>query len=431
MMKSFVTLLAMIAFAMFATTTALAADDVAPKNATDETPEKAVEDPAPESKGETVDLATENAQLKEKVKSLEAEVKKLTPAPKPPPPPPNHWLFKFNLDLSYFTGNVEKTLLSDALYLKYDSLKAYQRRQPEYDEQILKAMVLGLTSRKQAKFFKSFMGDSVSHTTASRIMNKIANEVNYYRNKVLLDEYEYLYFDAIWVHVKELNIKSRPILIALGVKGDGSKHIVTFKLAKSESETEWLGLVNDLYRRGLKGLKLRLIISDNCAGLKSAINYVYPYIALQLCTVHKLRNILSKIGNKTQNGKRIMSQASKIFKSKTKKEAIARYNKFIRGWASKEPGVVRTMKKDSEYYFTYFNFPHDKRSTIKSTNPLERINRELRKISRRYGYFQNQRSLDIFTYLTLKEGGLIIDRPFEVMSEAEQRNASFEFANNS
>ena len=125
MMKSFVTLLAMIAFAMFATTTALAADDVAPKNATDETPEKAVEDPAPEGEGETVDLEAENAQLKEKVKSLEAEVKKLTPAPKPPPPPPNHWLFKFNLDLSYFTGNVEKTLLSDALYLKYDSLKAW------------------------------------------------------------------------------------------------------------------------------------------------------------------------------------------------------------------------------------------------------------------------------------------------------------------
>lgn len=114
-MKSLLTLLAVIAFALFATNTAIAADEVEPS--------KAVDESAPE--GETVDLETENAHLKEKVKALEAEVKKLTPAPKPPPPPPNQWLFKFNLDLSYFTGNVEKTLLSDALYLKYDSLEAW------------------------------------------------------------------------------------------------------------------------------------------------------------------------------------------------------------------------------------------------------------------------------------------------------------------
>jgi len=71
---------------------------------------------------------------------------------------------------------------SKGVRVKYNCLKAYQRRQPEFEDNILKAMILGLTSRKQAKFFKSFIGDSVSHTTASRIMNKIAHMVNYYRN---------------------------------------------------------------------------------------------------------------------------------------------------------------------------------------------------------------------------------------------------------
>jgi len=71
----------------------------------------------------------------------------------------------------------------------------------------------------------------------------------------------------MWVYVKELNIKNRPVLIALGIKRDGSKEILAFKLAKGESEEEWLGLLNDLYRRGLKGFNLGLIISDNCAGL--------------------------------------------------------------------------------------------------------------------------------------------------------------------
>ena len=126
-----------------------------------------------------------------------------------------------------------------------------------------------------------------------------------------------------------------------------------------------------------------------------------------------------------------MRQACKIFKSKTKQEAINRYNKFLKEWITKEPRVVKTMKNNIEYYFTYFNFPQEKRKTLKTTNTLERINRELRKISRRYGYFQSQRSLDIFTYLTLKEEGLIINGAFEVMPEAKQRNASLEFANKS
>ena len=202
--------------------------------------------------------------------------------------------YKRSLSASY--GRIDNLRMpkSKGIRVKYNCLQAYQRRQAAFDEYIMKAMTLGLTSRKQAKFFKSFIGDNASHATASRIMNKIAYMVNHYRNMPLSDEYEYLYLDAMWVHIKELNIKSRPVLIALGVKADGSKHILTFKLAKSESEAEWLGLVNDLYRRGLKGLNLSLIISDNCSGLKSAVNYVYPYAALQLCTVHKPRNVLTR-----------------------------------------------------------------------------------------------------------------------------------------
>ena len=105
------------------------------------------------------------------------------------------------------------------------------------------------------------------------------------------------------------------------------------------------------------------------------------------------------------------------------------YNKFIRDWSAKEPGVIRAMKKDIEYYFTYFNFPQNKRGSLKSTNPLERINRELRRITRRVGYFQNQRSLDIFIYLALKEEGFIIDTGNGDMPALKQNMASLEFAN--
>jgi len=318
---------------------------------------------------------------------------------------------------------------SKGVKVKYSCLSSYQRRQPEFDQHILKSLVLGFSTRKQKKFFKSFIGDSVSHTTASRLINEITYLLNQYRNKSLTDDYKYLYLDAIWVHAKELNIKNRPVLVALGVKEDKSKDILAFKLAQSESEAQWLGLLNDLYRRGLKGFNLELVISDNCPGLRSAIDYVYPYAALQLCTVHKLRNILSKIRNKKKNRKKLMRQASKIFKSKTKKEAITRYNKFLKEWKNKEPSAVKTMERNIDYYLTYFNFPADKRNSLKSTNPLERINREMRRITRRFGHFQSQKSLDIYLYLFLKEEGLIIDEQSEDKTPKSEKFASLEFAN--
>ena len=158
--------------------------------------------------------------------------------------------------ISTIYGRVDNLRMpkSKGIRIKYRCLPAYQRRQLEFDSNILKAMILGLSSRKQARFFKSFIRDNVSYTTASRIMSKIWHLVNYYRTMPLSDEYEYLYLDAIWLHVKELNIKNRPILIALGVKPDGTKHILTFKLAKGESEGEWLGLLNDPIQQIHKGL---------------------------------------------------------------------------------------------------------------------------------------------------------------------------------
>jgi len=121
---------------------------------------------------------------------------------------------------------------------KFKTIAKYQRRQKEFDEMVLLSLILGFSTRKQAKFFKSFIGECVSHTTT--ILNKIIHMVNNYRNQPLTDEYEYLYLDAMWVNIKELNVKNRPILFALGVKGNGKKYILSFKPAKSESEEEWL-----------------------------------------------------------------------------------------------------------------------------------------------------------------------------------------------
>ena len=157
----------------------------------------------------------------------------------------------------------------------------------------------------------------------------------------------------------------------------------------------------------MEGKNLKLIISDNCPGLKAALNFAYPYTPLQLCVVHKLRNILSKIKKKTKHRKKLIKQASEIFKAKDREEAIIRTNKFLKQWQNKEPQTCKCLKKDLGDYLRYYEFPAKIRDKLKSTNALERILREIRRITRRVGYFQNQRSLELFIFGYLKEAKLI------------------------
>jgi len=203
---------------------------------------------------------------------------------------------------------------------EYRFIEKYKRRHDHFDRMLALGLILGMTTRKQQKFFKAFLGDSVSHTTASKILNGIEAGLNKYRAKKIKDEYEYIYLDALWIKIKELDIEDRPILFALGRKKNGKKEVLGFNLAHGESEEDWLSFLNDLYRRGLTGEKARLLISDNCKGLKKAVNFVWPYLQLQLCVVHKLRNILNHIQQKNKHRRELMKDASYVFKAPGKEK---------------------------------------------------------------------------------------------------------------
>ncbi len=132
--------------------------------------------------------------------------------------------------------------------------------------------------RKQRKFFRSFIGDAVSHATASRLIRTLEEDLQQFRTRPIEDKYKYLILDGLWVKVKDGNkLKEKVILFVLGITLDNKKEIIAFRLAKGETEEEVTSLLNDLYRRGLEGKNLKLIASDGAKGIRSAINMVYPY----------------------------------------------------------------------------------------------------------------------------------------------------------
>ena len=304
----------------------------------------------------------------------------------------------------FFTTTFGTTLIKiprtrrSKIDIKYSLFDKYQRRQKKFDNMIVLSMILGLSTRKQRKFFKAFIGDSVSHATASRLIGTLEDNLKEFRTRRIEDKYKYLLIDGIWVSIKLGNVtKKKPILVVLGITENNKKEILAFKLANGESEQETTALLNDLYRRGLEGKNLKIVASDGAEGIKAGITMVYPYAKWQLCSTHKLRNLSKNIKHKKNNRKRIMPQASRIYKADTKRQAIKRFNVFCKRWQDIEPYAIRCFKKDFDNTLSFYDFVHD-RNFISTTNHLERDFEEVRRRIKIQGYFKNERSLNLWIF---------------------------------
>ena len=278
----------------------------------------------------------------------------------------------------------------------YELFAKYQRRRQKFDDMIVLSLLLGFSMRKQQRFFQAFIGDSVSHQTASRLLQNLGDDLRRYQTAPIEDKYRFIFIDGLWVHIKEIDIKKRPVLFALGITKDGKQEIIAFKLAKGETEEEYAAFLNDLYRRGLQGKSLELIISDGSEAIIAACNTVYPYTPRQRCYTHKLRNLLGNIRHKIRHRAKMARQASRIYKSASRYEAIRRFRIFVNGWRHKEPKAIKCFQDEFYHTLNFYDFPKEVRSAISTTNHLERFLEEIRRRIKIQGYFRNEHSLNLW-----------------------------------
>ena len=285
----------------------------------------------------------------------------------------------------------------------YSLFEKYKRRHKEFDRMIVLSMILGLSTRRQRRFFKEFIGDAVSSQTASRLLGILSKDLSVFRTRPIEDKYKYLLIDGFWVKVKiNGRVTKKVILFVMGITLDNQKEILSFRLAQGETEQEATTLLNDLYRRGLKGKHLRLVGSDGAKGIKAAIAMVYPYAQWQLCHVHVLRNLASHIRHKNKHRSPMMEDASRIYKSQTKKEATMRFQVFCFKWQPAEPNAVRLFKQSFPDTLKFYDFPED-RDLVSSTNSLEREQEEVRRRLKTQGYYQSIRALDLWVFGIIQE----------------------------
>jgi len=311
-------------------------------------------------------------------------------------------------------GDIELNVPRTRRYNPVAVVRAYARRTPEIDRVILAGFVLGLSTRKVGETLLALLGRPVSASTVSQVAKTLDATVAAFHRRPLQNRYQALMLDGVVISRKTgAGALRRPVLVALGLRHDGKKEILDFRLAASESAAEWEKFLADLYRRGLTGEGLDMICVDGGAGLLAALPTVFDGIAVQRCWAHKIRNILDKLKKSDQPAaKRALR---KIMNAANAPAARAAAQKFAKRFKDKYPAAVACLRNDLDELLTCFRYKsEDHRRRVRTTNAIERRFREVRRRTRPMGTFQDRTSMDrilfaVFTHENKSQG---VSTPF-------------------
>ena len=295
-----------------------------------------------------------------------------------------------------------------------DLFERYQRVDKSLQGTIRSMFLCGVSTRKIGDILDVLCGQRVSSSYVSTVNTELDEAVASYANSPLEDDFVLLFLDALSVKIRfELKARRVMILVAYGVRADGSRQLISFQRAPSESSACWKSFLDNLYIRGLTGRHLKLIVMDGGKGLWGAVADVYPLVKHQLCWVHKLRNVANYCPKKYQ--KECTAQATRIMHAGSAGLAAKRYRAWKERWHKKIPKAVACLERDFDKLIPIFEFPSTIRKMIRTTNVIERCFREVRRRLKVMGYFQNSRSCDRIIYALFEYFNHKWQRPTQII----------------
>jgi transposase-like protein len=311
-------------------------------------------------------------------------------------------------------GDIELRVPRTRRYSPCEVVRAYARRTAEIDRAILAGFVLGLSTRKVGEVLLALLGRPVSAATVSTVARTLDAAVAAFHRRPLKDAYKVLMLDGVVLARKTgAGAIRRPVLVALGLRRDGKKEIIDFRLVNSESAAEWERFLSDLHRRGLAGGGLEMICVDGGHGLLAALPTVFPGIPVQRCWAHKIRNILDKVRKADQPAVKRALHA--VMNAPHEPAARRAARRFADRWEQRYPNAVHCLRRDLDELLTCFRYKTlAQRKAVRTTNAIERRFREVRRRTRPMGTFQDRTSMDrilfaVFSHENKSQG---ISTPF-------------------
>jgi len=251
---------------------------------------------------------------------------------------------------------------------------------------IQEAYVQGISTRSVDDLVQAMGMSGISKSQVSRLCEEIDDKVHTFLHRPLEGEWPYIWLDATYLKVRQNGrIVSVAAIIAVGVNGDGRREVLGMDIGPSEAETFWTAFLRKLARRGLRGVKL--VISDAHEGIKAAVSKVFS-ASWQRCRVHFMRNALAHAG---KSGRRVVSAfIATAFAQDDAEAARAQWRRIADQLRPKLPKLAAFLDEAETDVLAYMSFPAAHRAKLHSTNPLERVNGEIKRRTEVVGIFPNE-----------------------------------------
>lgn len=255
---------------------------------------------------------------------------------------------------------------------------------------VQEAYVSGISTRAVDDLVKALGMEGMDKSRVSRLCADLDEEAEAFRNRPLTEAVPYLWLDAVYEKVREAGrVVSKAVVIATGVTSKGQRTVLGFAVGAAESGEFWREFLRSLVRRGLEGVQL--VISDAHEGLKAAVPQVFTGASWQRCRVHTMRNVLSSV----PRGQQAMVAATvrTIFAQPSQDDARRQLGEVAGALTKRCPGAAERLRAAQEDVLAYLAFPSAHWRQIHSTNPLERLNKEIRRRTRVVGIFPTEKAL--------------------------------------
>jgi transposase-like protein len=267
------------------------------------------------------------------------------------------------------------------------------------DNKILALYGLGMSYSDIRAHLAEMYGLNVSEATLSTITDKVMDELGQWQHRQLDPVYPFVWLDALHYKVRhEGRVVSRALYTVLALGMDGRKELLGLYVSEAEGARFWLGVLTELQQRGVGDILVASI--DNLSGFAEAIETVFPQTDVQLCLVHQMRNSLRYV---VEKDRRAVSKALKaVYRASGRRQAQQAFEAFSAEWGTKYPLIVKSWTDNWERLTRMFDYPAPIRRIIYTTNPVEAVHRQLRKVTKTKGAFVSDQALLKLLFLAYK-----------------------------
>ena len=277
-------------------------------------------------------------------------------------------------------------------------IRKRQVRLPGFDEKVLSLYARGMTTREIQGHLQEIYDVEVSPALISRVTDAVLDEVKAWQNRPLDAVWPVVYLDAIHLKIRTAGrVQSRAIYVALGINLTGNKELLGLWIGESEGAKFWLNVLTELNNRGVQDILIASV--DGLTGFPEAIGSVFPKTEVQLCIVHMVRNSMRYVPWKFKRA--VLKDLKKVYKAATVEEAEQALDTFEEAWGEQYPMAAKSWRSRWENVIPFFGYPAPIRKVIYTTNAVESLNAQLRKVTKKRGAFPTDDSVRKVLYLAI------------------------------